>query len=108
MDNRLARIDNIVICGFPKESGTTVEQTAEDKAFVREVFTVRNVEVGVADLRRLGKFNKNRSNLLCVTLWSICDKQEVLRKSKSLKKVPALTRFSLPTWLLCNRHSRRG
>lgn len=85
MDNRISRTNNIVIRGLPEESGMIAERTARDKAVLEEVFDILNVEAGVVDVRRLGKPNKNRPRLLRVSLSNICHKQEILRKSKSLK-----------------------
>ena len=85
MDNRMSRMNNIVIRGLPEENGTITEREVKDKSIVSEVFNVLKVNTDMFEVRRLGKPNKNRPRLLRVSLSSICTKMEVLRKSKSLK-----------------------
>lgn len=108
MDNRISRTNNIVIRGLPEESGMIAERIARDKAILEEVFDVLNVEAGVIDVRRLGKPNKNRPRLLRVSLSNICHKQEILRKSKSLKSSRFQNIFIQPDFTPMQQVIERG
>lgn len=92
IENRMTRLNNIIVRGLSEPDGTVEERMSEDIRAVKELLTALNFEaVDVCNVRRLGKpvSNNMRPRLLRVTLPDINKKQELLRKSKLLMQ----TRF---------------
>ena len=88
MDNRLMRMNNIVIRGLDECEGSVEERLTKDKESVNELLTVLHVDPKVVtETKRLGKIpvTKNRPRLLRVSLESAFRKSEIIRKSKILK-----------------------
>ena len=88
MDNRLVRMNNIVLRGLDESDGTVDERLANDNKVVEQLFDVLNVDPKIVmETKRLGKItaNKNRPRLLRVSLQSSTQKSELFRKAKRLK-----------------------
>lgn len=87
MENRMTRLNNIIVRGLPELSGTVEERLSGDTTAVKEMLSALNFEaVDVRNVKRLGNpaASNTRPRLLCVTLPDINIKQQALRKSKLL------------------------
>ena len=86
IDNRTMRLNNIIVRGLPERLGTVEERLASDTGAVQQLLkTLDVVGVSLCDVKRLGKPLKDHPRLLRIALPSVTLKQEVLRRSKTLK-----------------------
>ena len=80
---REARVQNIVVHGFPEPSGP--QDNEEDKKIIGELLCIIEVDATPVSIARLGQRNESKSRLIKVKLSSQNEKQRLMNNLIKLK-----------------------
>jgi RNase H-fold protein (predicted Holliday junction resolvase) len=82
-----SRKKNVIICGLPaKENGSIEERNEHDRNICKEILEQLDLtSVEIQKLQRIGQSRNDGNRLLKVELSKSSDRQEIIRRSKSLR-----------------------